>query len=313
MPRSSAPILSLALIALAALPVSAETKTFKAIEASAVEVGGGIKVVFTQGPAALSADSPEGDFSDLQMTSADGVLKIRRKSMDQRRWWGGGNSVNMRERDGVLTVKVNGKTMPSYTVRVALPEVRRLKAYQSSAISAAALSAGALTLDASSSGSIVAAGTSGVTVIDASSSGEVDASGLMASGLTVNASSSGEAKAKSHTAAPVSITTSSSADATVIVTQPAAVSADASTSSMLKISGACTDAIFSSSTSAELDASALSCNSINADASTSGSIEAIAKKTLIAKASTSGDIDVRGAPATRDIKESTSGSVSLAP
>lgn len=303
-----------ALLSLFALTFSAaaETKSYPAADLTAVDVRGAIAVVVSQGPAAMTVETPGNDFSDLKLETQDGVLKITRNSLKQRRF-GRSASVKVVKQDGVQTVKVNGKTVPNYTVRVSMPDVQRLKAAQSSSIRTTPLNAGALALAASTSSKVTATGTSGETSIDASTSGAVDASGLMASGLTLDSSTSGEARARTRSAAPVRVTVSTSAEARIVLIDAAPVTATASTSGELNISGPCTSATLNSSTSGDIEASALLCGAVNADASTSGNIKASARDTLSATASTSGDISVRGAPAERTIKESTSGDVSLAP
>ncbi len=300
------------ILAFGALAAAAETKSYPAGDAAAIEVRHGIALVYTKGPASISVETPEGDYSDIQIETENGAIKISRVSMEKRRF-GRSPSLRVRRDGGEQTVTVNGKDVPFYTVRVSLPEVTRLKAAQSSSIRAAKLNTGALDLNASTSSKIIVSGSAGATVMDASTSATLDASDLVVSGLTLEASTSGEAKAKTRSAAPVSVTASTSADAEVVLIDAAPVTASASTSGTLVLSGPCTSATLDSSTSGDLNASALQCDSVNADASTSGDVQAYAKTSIIATASTSGDISVRGTPATRTVKETTSGSVSLTP
>jgi Putative auto-transporter adhesin, head GIN domain len=301
----------IAMLACLAPFAAAQSKSFTATGFNAVDVEGGIQVVFTpEATHSVTVEQTDNDFSDIDVGVKANTLFIVRPSVKKRAWWRG-QSMSTTEKDGKFIIKVNGKVVPTYLVRVSGPGVARLAAASSSMITATNLAAGALTLDASSSGSIKASGAAATTVIDASSSAKIDASGLTTNGLTLDASTSSSVRAMSVGTATVKLDVSTSSDVDVTARGASAVDAVVSTSAVLTLAGTCGAATLDASTSSELIAERLVCRKVDATSDTSASIDAHAIDSVFARASTSGSIDISGKPAVRDVEESTSGDISF--
>lgn len=84
---------------------------------------------------------------------------------------------------------------------------------------------------------------------------------------------------------------------------------DVSTGGTIEIVGACAKLKLDVSTGGHLDAEGLACEDADVDASTGGYAAIHVTGSLNADASTGGDVEVRGAPATRNIDSSTGGAV----
>lgn len=88
------------------------------------------------------------------------------------------------------------------------------------------------------------------------------------------------------------------------------VEVSASSGASAKILGQCSDIEFDVSSGASIAASALSAKSVEAEASSGGSIKCHATKSMEAEASSGGSISYSGNPETEAIEKSTSGSIS---
>src|SRR5579871_5551885 len=79
----------LALAAVLALPAAAASKAFNFSGFSAIAASAGVKVIFKQGPFAISAEEANGDFSTLRIETRGSTLVVTRQDtwgLDRRHY-----------------------------------------------------------------------------------------------------------------------------------------------------------------------------------------------------------------------------------
>ncbi len=303
---------SAAIVALAAPAAIADTQTLTLGNFSKIRAEAAMNVVWQEGPS-LSArlETTGSDFSDANIKVEDGMLVVTRNSVKKRRWYGlGSSSVDVSD-DG-KTVKVNGKSVPVYTLYVTSPELADVTVGQSSRLEASGLDSSEFTVSASSGSAVVIAGRADAATLSASSSGSLDASAFEAVALQVTASSSGEAEVSVTGTGAVNIGASSSGDVKLASAGAATFTVDASSGGEVGLSGMCAQMTASASSGADVDAGGLSCKSVRLTASSGADIDAFASDSATANASSGGDIIVHGNPAVQDTSSSSGGDVTFA-
>jgi hypothetical protein len=108
------------------------------------------------------------------------------------------------------------------------------------------------------------------------------------------------------------IAASSSGKVQLPALKGAYVSARASSGGAISVGGSCASLYASASSGADVDASALQCESIVVQASSGGDVSAFASKSVMGNASSGGDIRVGGKPPGVQISESSGGRVTIA-
>lgn len=301
-------LISLSALSLAALPALAETRDYPADTFTRLDVSEAIMVVFETGSdTRVTVDQAEGDFSDIQIETRDDTLWIDRKSAG--RGWRSNLSTDFDK--GILRAKVNGKRVPSYTVRITAPSLAAIDVSRSAMVTASGLASDNLDLAASSSADLSVSGRAGRVDIDASSSADIDAENLEATRLTIDAASSSDVKARAISADQVRISASSSADVELDLQQTGEVYLEASSSADLELSGTCERIELVASSSADIEGRDLTCNSADIKASSGADITLSVTDSVKASASSGGDITIRGNPADRDVRESSGGDISI--
>lgn len=299
------------LAAFAALTVPAafaETKSYDAKAFSKIDARGAIDVVYERAATpSISVEQAEGDFSDLYLDFEGDTLIVSRNSVRNHSGWFGGVSINMR--NGRQQVKVNGKRVPYYIVRVAGPDLNTATASVSAKLVANGISSDDFYGHASSSGDLELNGTAGHAELHASSSGDLLAASFEVNDLDLHASSSGEVEAKSVGSGHVGIEASSSGDVTLQSFGPAEFNIDASSSADIELTGACNSITVDASSSADVKAAGLTCRSAIVSVSSSADVGVYASESVRADASSSGDVYISGSPAAREVTKSSSGDV----
>ena len=294
-----------ALIVPAAL---AETKTYDAKAFSEIEASGAVDVIYEQAATpSLTVEQDEGDFSDIYIDFDGDTLVVSRNSVRDRSGWFKNTSVSVR--DGRKVVKVNGKRMPYYLVRVAGPNLDNARATSSARLTASGIRSEDFNGHASSSGDLELSGTATAAKLHASSSGDLTASGLEAGALTIHASSSGDVEAKVNGTGQVTIEASSSGDVELKSLAAAEFVIDASSSADVELEGACASIDIDASSSADIDADDLSCRTAEVSASSGADVGIYASESVQAHASSGGDISVSGNPQVRNVTRSSGGDI----
>ncbi|MCA8893202.1 MAG: DUF2807 domain-containing protein [Hyphomonas sp.] len=297
-----------ALSMLTAPAAFADTKTYPAQSFSSIESAGPIDVIYE--PAAtpgIVVEQAEGDFSDVYLDFDGDTLIVSRNSVRDRSGWF--NNVSVRVKDDRKIVKVNGKRVPYYIVRVSGPDLTGVTAKNSAKLTATGVDSERFDAHASSSGDLILAGTAPTTKLHASSSGDIFAEDFRAETLDLHASSSGDIEAVSYGTGPIRIEASSSGDIELDSRGAAEFIINASSSADIELSGACTSIAVEASSSADIEANELLCSTADISASSSADVSVRASDAVTAKASSGGDIYVSGNPATRDISRSSGGDI----
>jgi len=299
----------LAAFAALAIPAAfAETKTYDAKAFHEIDASGAIDVVYEHAPnRSISVEQAEGDFSDLYLEFDGETLVVSRNSVRDHKGWFGGVSINVR--DGRKIVKVNGKRVPYYVVRVSGPDLDAARSSSSAKLVASGIESDEFDARASSSGDLVLSGTAGHARLHASSSGDLEAGAFQAASLVIHASSSGDVEAKVTGTGRVEIEASSSGEVELLSLAEADFVVDASSSADVEMEGACATIEIEASSSADVDAHELMCREATVAASSSGDVSVHASDVIKAHASSSGDISVSGSPATRDVTKSSGGDI----
>lgn len=300
-----------ALAALITAPLAfAGTKTIDVGSFDLIEAKGAMNVIYTAGPTpSVVVETDGNDFSDADISVNGDTLVITRVSLDKRGLFGG--SGNLKISDGGKTVRVNGKKMPAYTVRVTSPDLSGIKVSQSSTGSASGIDAASFEARASSSAKLKLSGKAARAEIDASSSADIEAGNFEAGSLKVSASSSGDVEALVAGPGKVEISASSSGDVSLRSAQAATFSVNASSGADVKLAGACASIAVSASSGADVDASKLRCEVATVTASSGADVDAFASILADGTASSGGDISFGGAPADQKVKKSSGGDVSF--
>lgn len=299
------------LAAFAALTVPtalAETKSYDAKAFSEIEARGAIDVIYERAATpSIVVEQAEGDFGDVYLDFDGDTLIVSRNSVRDRSGWF--SSVNINMKDHRKVVKVNGKRVPYYVVRVSGPNLDAARIAVSAKLTATGVHSDDFDGRASSSGDLEVSGTAGHAKLHASSSGDLIATDLEAGSLDIHASSSGDVEAKSTGTGRITIDASSSGDVELVSLGAADFVIDASSSADVELKGACAAIDIEASSSADVGAKELKCRSASVSASSSGDVSVYASESVQAHASSGGDIYVSGSPAARDVSKSSGGDV----
>ena len=283
----------------------AEDRAYTPGEFDGIEVNHAIDVIYQAGQSySVTVEQAGGDFSDIEMVVEDGWLTLERVSMTSR--WGR-HSLSIRDRHGETIVKVNGKRVPTYLVRITSPDLIALKASSSSDVSATGIDAENFKAAVSSSADLTLSGTADYLELDASSSATLNAQNLTANRLDINASSSSDVYATSL-AGDLTLDASSSSDVTASNTG-GNVTINASSSTDITLRGNCDELRVRASSSADVLLQEMLCLTGDLTASSSADIEAHITDSVQARASSSGDINVSGQPVQTQISKSSGGDV----
>ncbi len=228
-----------AIAAVIAAPLAfAGTKTIDTRSFDRIETRGAMNVIYTPGTTTSVVVETDGnDFSDADISVDGDTLVITRASLEKRGLFG--NRGNIKISDGGKTIKVNGKKVPYYTVRVTSPDLAGVRVAQSSTADVRDVDAASFEARTSSASKLTLSGRATRAEIDVSSSGEIDAGNFQAGSLNVSASSSGEVEALAGGTGPVKVSASSSGEVSIRSGQPATVDINASSGGEVDAAGAC--------------------------------------------------------------------------
>ena len=132
--------MSLLAIAAALAPMAyAETRSFPAGDFTGIDTSGVVDVVFETGEtASVEVEQEDGDFSDIYIGQDGSTLETGRNSLREKAGWA--RNVSIRHKDGRKVVKVNGKRVPTYVIRVVAPTLTEVSVSNSSSVNASGLS-----------------------------------------------------------------------------------------------------------------------------------------------------------------------------
>ena len=307
MTRTTLPLLAIA--ALLAPLANAETKTYPAGNFTGIDVSGVVDVVFETGQtASIAVDQADGDFTDIYIDQDGSTLEIGRNSLRDKAGWA--RNVSVRDKDGQKVVKVNGKRVPTYTIRVIAPMLTEASVSNSSSIKASGINNQVFTGAVSSSSDLILEGQAVQVSLRASSSGDLDASKFEAESLKLDASSSADVLALVRNGT-LDVDASSSADVAVTAFDSSKVSVHASSSADVELTGSCETLDITASSSADVEAHDLPCTTGKVQASSGADISAFLKGSVEVSASSGGDIEISGNPPSRDVSESSGGNVEI--
>ncbi|MCA8900315.1 MAG: DUF2807 domain-containing protein [Hyphomonas sp.] len=297
-----------AIVALAAPAALAETKSYDAQSFEAIKAHGAIDVIYERAATpSITVEQENGDFSDVYIDFDGDTLVLSRQSLRKGNGWL--KRVSTSTSNNRKTIKVNGKKVPYFVVRVAGPTLEAAKVSNSAKLTAVDIEAATFAGRVSSSSILSVSGTVASAKLDASSSSELYAGSLAAERLEVDASSSADLEARVTGTQLVNIDASSSSDVVITSLAPAAFSVDASASSDVEITGACSTITVSASASSDVEAGALTCSAADVSASSSSDVAVFASTSVEAHASSGADIVVGGNPSARDVSRSSGGDV----
>lgn len=300
-----------AIAAVIAAPLAfAGTKTIDTRSFDRIETRGAMNVIYTPGTTTSVVVETDGnDFSDADISVDGDTLVITRASLEKRGLFG--NRGNIKISDGGKTIKVNGKKVPYYTVRVTSPELTGVRVAQSSTADVRDVDAASFEARTSSASKLTLSGRATRAEIDVSSSGEIDAGNFQAGSLDVSASSSGEVEALASGTGPVKISASSSGEVSIRSGQPATFDINASSGGEVDAAGACASVNISASSGADVDASQLQCEVATANASSGADVDAFASVSASGNASSGADITFEGRPSDQRADKSSGGDVTF--
>jgi hypothetical protein len=296
------------LLILAAPSALAETKTYPAQPFSQIEAGGPIDAIYE--PAATPAivvEQAENDFSDVYLEFEGDTLVVSRNSVRNRSGWF--NRVSINTKNNRKIIKVNGKRVPYYIVRVSGPNLDAVTVKSSAKLTANGVDSDSFEARASSSGDLEISGSAEAAKLHASSSGDILATAFHAETLDIHTSSSGDIEATSSGTGLVQIDATSSGGLELNSLAAAEFLIKASSSADLELAGRCASIKVEASSSADVDAIDLTCRAADVTASSSADVSVTATESITAQASSSGDIFISGSPAERDITRSSGGDV----
>ena len=297
-----------ALIILSAPAAIAETQSYPAESFSQIEAVGPIDVIYEPAAApSIVVEQAENDFSDIYLDFDGDTLIVSRKYIRDRSGWF--NNVNINTKNDRKIIKVNGKRVPYYIVRVSGPDLDGVVSKRSAKLTANGVDSASFDAHASSSGDLFLSGTAKSAKLHASSSGDILASDFQAQTFDIQASSSGDIEAKSNGDGIVKIDVSSSADLDLESLGAAEFLIKASSSADIELSGQCSSIEIEASSSADVDGRDLVCRDAKVAASSSADVSVSASESVEARASSGGDIYISGSPAVRDISRSSGGDV----
>ena len=297
-----------ALLVLAAPAALADTKAYPAQPFSQIEAGGPIDVIYERAATpSITVEQAENDFSDIYLDFEGDTLIVSRNSVRNRSGWF--NKVNINTKDDRKIIKVNGKRVPYYVVRVSGPDLDGVIVKRSAKLTANGVESDTFDAHASSSGDLELSGTARSAKLHASSSGDILASAFRSESLDIQTSSSGDIEVTASGSGPVRIDASSSGDLELMSLGPAEFLIQASSSADVELSGQCSSIKVDASSSADVDANGLTCLTATVMASSSADVSVSASESVKAQASSGGDIYVSGSPAVRDVSRSSGGDI----
>lgn len=300
-----------AITALFAAPLAAAgTQTVNVDGFDKINARGAMNVIYTAGPQTSVVIETDGeDFSDADVSVDGDTLVITRVSLEKRGLFGRGASVNVSD-DG-KSVRVNGKKVPAYTVRVTTPDLSGIRVAQSSRVDAKGIDAASFEARASSSSTLKLAGNAASAEITASSSGDIEAGNFEAGSLTASASSAAEIEALSSGTGTVNVSASSSGEVSLRSTGAAAFNIDASSGGEVEAAGTCSSVVVSASSGGDVDASKLRCETATIDASSGADVDAFASVSASGDASSGADITIDGRPPQQQADTTSGGDVTF--
>lgn len=297
-----------ALLVLTAPAALAETKTYPAQPFSEIEAGGPIDIIYERtATPSIVVEQAENDFSDVYLEFENDTLVVSRNSVRNRAGWF--NRVNIDTRNDRKIIKVNGKPVPYYIVRVSGPDLDGVRVKSSAKLTANGVNSEMFDARVSSSGDLELSGSAKAAKLHASSSGNLLAAAFTVDRLDIETSSSADIEATSAGDGVVRIEASSSGDLVLKSLGAAEFLIEASSSADLELSGMCESIKVEASSSADIDAIELTCRSANVKASSSADISVTATDSIKAEATSGGDVYVSGSPAMRDISRSSGGDI----
>ncbi|MEZ6000703.1 GIN domain-containing protein [Hyphomonas sp.] len=297
-----------ALLILATPAALAETKSYPAQPFSEIEAGGPIDVIYERAATpSIVVEQAENDFSDIYLDFDGDTLIVSRNSVRNRSGWF--NKVSINTKNDRKIIKVNGKRVPYYIVRVSGPDLDGVEVKKSAKLTANGVESGSFKGHASSSGDLELNGSATEAELHASSSGDILAAGFRAESLDIQISSSGDVEATSSGTGLVQVEASSSGDLELNSLGAAEFLIQTSSSADLELKGQCASIKVEASSSADVDANDLTCRSADVTASSSADVSVTATDSIVARATSSGDIYVSGSPVHRDITRSSGGDI----
>ncbi len=276
-----------------------------------IEADAGIRVIYRPAESTSARVEAEGnDYSDIRFETKGSTLVISRESTSRRGWFGLRNSsINVSD-DGAV-VRVNGRKVPAYTVHLAGPALSGADARRSARIEASGIQSAAFEATASSSGRLALSGQTSHAEFQASSGAGVDAGSLEAGTAKLEASSGASLIALLTGEGDNQATASSSARISWRSAAPANFSISASSGARIEAEGACASLMVTASSSATVKAADLACERVTANASSSGDVDAFARHSATAVASSGSRIELSGNPGEREIARSSGGNITF--
>lgn len=270
---------------------NADTQSYDQSGFSALKAKQSIEVIYTASETfSVRADVENDEFDDLKISTRGNTLILERP---KRR----GRIFGTRNRSDI-TVYVSAPTLSdiqisssaSFTGDSITSDRLNLSASSSGGIQIANIAAQSLRSSVSSSGRIELAGTCTSIDANASSSGRFDSEGLVCQSADIDASSSGKV---------------------ALEVDGGTVDINLSSSGQADLSGTCDVAEISVSSGADVEARPMTCNGLDARASSGANIEISITGNVDATASSGSDIDIYGSPTRVDERTSSGGDVDV--
>ncbi|MEO9970928.1 MAG: DUF2807 domain-containing protein [Hyphomonadaceae bacterium] len=272
-------------------PASADTQTYDQSGFSALKAKQSIKVIYTASETfSVRADVENDEFDDLKISTKGDALILERP----------------RRRGGFFGTR----NRPDITVYVSAPTLSDIQISSSASFSGDSVTSDRLHLSASSSGGIEIASIAAQNLqSNVSSSGRIELAGTCTY-LDSKASSSGRILATELVCHNVDIDASSSGKVALEV-DGGTVDINLSSSGQADLTGTCDVAEVSVSSGADVEARAMTCNGLDARASSGANIEISITGNVDATASSGSDIDIYGSPTHVDERTSSGGDVDV--
>ena len=273
------------------IPANAETQSFDYDGFSALKARQSINVIYTASEDfSVRADVENDEFDDLVISTKGDFLVLERRKR-RAGWFGNGNR-------------------PEITVYVSAPTLSSVQVSSSASFKGDSLTASSLQLQASSSGHIdVASVSTDGLQTNASSSGRIELAGSCGS-LDSRASSSGRILAADLVCQNADIDASSSGKVALEL-DGGSVDINLSSSGQADLTGRCDLAEISVSSGADVEGRSLTCNGLDAKASSGANIKISITGPVEASASSGSDIDIYGSPTSVDERTSSGGDVDI--
>lgn len=165
-----------------------ESRTYTHAGFDRISAGGGIDVVLTQGPFAVSARAPEGNLDKIEIEQRGSELRLARKS--DWGWFSAGKYVVNVSAPAITSINASGGA--DVDVRGLRGETLALDASGGGDIDLTNLQIGTLSISASGGGDIDLSGSCQTATISTSGGGDVDGENLTCANVTADASSGGD-------------------------------------------------------------------------------------------------------------------------